>query len=407
MDNLGNQLLAMNKNRIYLDYNATTPTDPAVLEAMLPYFTQMPGNAASRNHPFGWEADEAVRQARASLADQLSVNEKELVFTSGATESINLAIKGVFENYSRKGQHIITVKTEHNAVLDVCKHIEKRGGAVTYLDVDRNGLIDLEALFAAIRPDTILISVMWANNETGVLQPVRKIGELCRKHNIIFLCDATQAVGKIPVHPKETGIHLMAFTAHKLYGPKGVGALFVSGRNPRIRIAAQIHGGGHENDMRSGTLNVPGIVGLSKALQMAEQQMASEMPRLQNLRTLLETGLQGRLEAIAINGHPERRMPHVSNITFKHIDAEALMNTFNQNIAASTGSACSSASLEPSHVLLAMGLSELDAKATVRFSLGRYTTEEEIKRAIELVCAGVQKLRAQSPVWEMYKEGIL
>ncbi len=397
----------MKNKRIYLDYNATTPTDPMVLEAMLPYFTEMPGNAASRNHPFGWEADEAVKQSRNLIARHLGVNPEELVFTSGATESLNLAIKGVFENYRRKGQHIITVKTEHNAVLDVCQYVEKKGGTVTYLDVDENGVLDLEELRQAIRPDTILVSVMWANNETGVLQPIAEIGKICNDNNLIFLSDATQAVGKIDVKPKENGIHLMAFTAHKLYGPKGVGALYVANRNPRIKLAAQIHGGGHENDRRSGTLNVPGIVGFAQAIDIAVNQLETEARRLARLRDQLEDAFQNQLEAISINGKATHRMSHVSNITFHHIDAEALMNTFNQKIAASTGSACSSASLEPSHVLLAMGLPEIDAKATVRLSLGRFTTDSEIEEAIAAISAGVEKLRQQSPVWEMFKEGLL
>ena len=397
----------MLSERIYLDYNATTPTAPEVLEAMLPYFNIKPGNAASRNHPFGWEADEAVKQARQTIAGHLGTAPAELVFTSGATEAVNLAIKGVFENYHRKGRHIVTALTEHNAVLDVCKYLEKKGAEVTYLGVDRHGLIDLGQLEAAIRPDTLLVAIMWANNETGTIQPVTEIGDICRVKDTIFFCDATQAVGKVPTHPKEHNIHLMACTAHKMYGPKGVGALYVNRNRPRVKLAAQIHGGGHENGMRSGTLNVPGIVGMSRALDLGMSAMSTEANRLLLLRNRLERSLIDNLEALIVNGAPEERMPHVCNVTFRYIDAEALMNTFNQRIASSTGSACSSASLEPSHVLLAMGLKESDAKATVRFSLGRYTTEEEITSAIEAICTGVRQLRSQSPVWEMYKEGIL
>ncbi|MBR9922522.1 MAG: IscS subfamily cysteine desulfurase [Bacteroidetes bacterium] len=394
------------ENLIYLDYNATTPCDPAVVEAMLPWFYQNPGNAASRSHPFGWKAREAVDQARTQVAALLDAEESEIVFTSGATESNNLALKGVFEMYGRKGKHIITVKTEHKAVLDAADRIEKRGGEVTYLDVDKNGLINLEELNNAIRPDTILVSVMWANNETGVIQPITEIGEICDKHGTLFFCDATQAVGKIPVNPRKAGVHLLACSAHKMYGPKGVGALYVSRRAPRVKVTAQLDGGGHENDMRSGTLNVPGIVGFGKAAEIAGQKMEPEFKRLQKLRDKLESTLTRSLEEVFVNGQIAPRLAHVSNITFRFVEAEGLMNTFNQEIAVSTGSACSSATLEPSHVLNAMGLTDDQARSTIRFSLGRFTTEKDIDRVIEAVNAGVRKLRELSPVWELFKDGV-
>jgi cysteine desulfurase len=391
---------------IYLDNNATTPTDPRVVEAMLPYFFEIPGNAASRNHPFGWKAEEAVEYAREQVADLIEVDAKEIIFTSGATESDNLAIKGIFEMYASKGNHIITVKTEHKAVLDACKRVEKMGGEVTYLDVKNDGLVDLSQLEAAITPKTILISVMWANNETGVIQPMKEIGEICRKHGVLFMSDATQAVGKIPVHPKEVGVHLMAFTSHKMYGPKGVGALFVNRKNPRVKVTAQMDGGGHERGMRSGTLNVPGIVGFGKAAAIAKNEMAKDAERLSTLRDKLETAFQTQLEEVYVNGNVKHRMPHVTNISFKHVEGEGLMMTFNQNIAVSSGSACTSSSLEPSYVLVALGLGDDLAHSSIRFSLGRFTTDEDIDYAIEAVSKGVNHMRDLSPIWEMYKEGI-
>lgn len=394
-------------NRIYLDYNATTPVDPKVLEKMLPYFGNQFGNAASRNHPFGWEAEEAVNQARSTIADLLRIEGKELVFTSGATESLNLAIKGVFELYQSKGKHIITVKTEHNAVLDTCRYLEKLGAEVSYLEVDENGLINLEVLEQTITDRTILVAIMWANNETGVIQPMDQIGQICVNKHVLLLSDATQAVGKIPVCPKASNVHLMAFTAHKIYGPKGVGALYVSSKNPRIRLAPGIHGGGHEGGYRSGTINVPGIVGLGKALELAHDMMANEAERLRLLRDRLEVGLLSRVEEVRVNGRGADRMSHVSNISFRFIEAEALMNTFNQKIAASTGSACSSASLEPSHVLLAMGLDKYDVKGAVRFSLGRYTDEAAIDAAIDLVSGGVKQLREHNPIWNLFQDGLI
>ncbi len=396
----------MDKRRlIYLDNNATTPCDPRVVEAMLPYFFEKPGNAASRSHPFGWEAEEAVDYAREQIAQLIGAEDKEIIFTSGATESNNLALKGVFEMYARKGNHIITVETEHKAILDTCRHLEKMGAEVTYLKVNSEGLINLKELEAAIRPTTILVSVMWANNETGVIQPMRQIAAICEKHGVLFHSDATQAVGKIPTFPREVGIHLMSFTAHKMYGPKGIGALYVSRKNPRVKVTAQIDGGGHERGMRSGTLNVPGIVGFGKAAEIARQSMAEEAERLRRLRDKLENALL-QLEETQVNGSREHRMPHVTNISFKHVEGEGLMMTFNQNIAVSSGSACTSASLEPSYVLVAMGLGDDLAHSSIRFSLGRFTTEEDVDFAIEAVTKGVNHMREISPIWEMYKEGI-
>ena len=394
------------KRLVYLDNNATTPTDPRAVEAMLPYFYEIPGNAASRNHPFGWKAEEAVDYARDQIADLLAVDAKEIIFTSGATESDNLAIKGIFEMYSGKGNHIITTTTEHKAVLDACKKVEKMGGQVTYLEVQHDGLIDLAELEAAITDKTILVSIMWANNETGVIQPMKEIGDICQKHGVLFMSDATQAVGKITTHPKEVGVHLMAFTSHKMYGPKGVGALFVNRKNPRVKVTAQMDGGGHERGMRSGTLNVPGIVGFGKAAAIAKEEMHKDAARLSILRDKLEKAYFDNLEEVYINGNVNHRMPHVTNISFKHVEGEGLMMTFNQNIAVSSGSACTSASLEPSYVLVALGLGDDLAHSSIRFSLGRFTTEEDIDYAIQAVTAGVNHMRDLSPIWEMYKEGV-
>jgi len=396
----------MAQRLIYLDNNATTPTDPRVVEAMIPFFYEKHGNAASRSHPFGWEAEEAVDYAREQIASLIDVDPKEIIFTSGATESDNLALKGVFEMYRRKGNHIITVKTEHKAVLDTCQRLERDGAEVTYLEVGDNGRIDLAQLEAAIKDSTILVSVMWANNETGTIQPMKEIGEICARHGVLFMSDATQAVGKVPVHPKEMGIHLMAFSAHKMYGPKGVGALFVNRKSPRVKVTAQMDGGGHERGMRSGTLNVPGIVGFGKAAEIAKNEMAADAERLSRLRDKLEKTLMAQLEEVYINGDPENRMPHVTNLSFKHVEGEGLMMTFNQNIGLSSGSACTSASLEPSYVLIAMGLGDDLAHSSLRFSLGRFTTEEDIDFAIDAVTKGVNHMRDLSPIWEMYKEGI-
>ena len=392
--------------RVYLDNNATTPCDPRVVETMIPYFYQKPGNSASRNHPFGWEAEEGVDYARDQIAALLKVDAKEIIFTSGATESDNLAIKGVFEMYRSKGNHIITVATEHKAVLDTCDKLAEQGAEITYLEVKGDGLIDLDQLEKAIRPQTILVSVMWANNETGVIQPMKEIGAICEKYGVLFMSDATQAVGKIPTYPKETGVHLMAFTSHKMYGPKGVGALYVCRKSPRVKVTAQLDGGGHERGMRSGTLNVPGIVGFGKAAELAKLQMESDATRLSVLRNRLEKELTSRLEECYINGNTQHRMPHVTNLSFKHVEGEGLMMTFNQQIAVSSGSACTSASLEPSYVLVALGLGDDLAHSSIRFSLGRFTTDEEIDYTIEKIVAGVNHMRDISPIWEMYKEGV-
>ncbi len=396
----------MSKRHIYLDNNATTPTDPRVIEAMLPYFYEKPGNPASRNHPFGWIAEEAVDYAREQIADLIHVDSKEIIFTSGATESDNLALKGVFEMYRSKGNHIITAKTEHKAVLDSCKRIEKMGGEVTYLDVERDGRIDPAKLEAAIKPETILVSLMWANNETGVIQDMKAIGDVCKKHGVLLMSDATQAVGKIDVDPKAAGVHLMAFSSHKMYGPKGVGALYVCRKNPRVKVTAQMDGGGHERGMRSGTLNVPGIVGFGKAAKIAKEEMAADAARLSKLRDKLQNALAANLEEVYVNGNQEHRMPHVTNLSFKHVEGEGLMMTFNQEIAVSSGSACTSASLEPSYVLVALGLGDDLAHSSIRFSLGRFTTEEDIDFAIDALTKGVNHMRDLSPIWEMYKEGI-
>jgi len=393
------------KKLIYLDHNATTPMDPRVLEAMIPYFTEKFGNAASRNHPFGWVAEEAVDYARDQIAQLIGADNREIIFTSGSTEGVNLALKGVANMYKRKGNHIITVTTEHKAVLDTCKVLEKEGVEVTYLEVDRQGRINLEELEAAIRPTTILVAVMFANNEIGTIQPMKEIGEICAKHQTLFFSDATQAVGKIPVNVKELGIHIMAFTGHKMYGPKGVGALYVSRKGPRVKVTAQIDGGGHERGMRSGTLNVTGIVGLGKAAEIAREEMEEEAIRLSALRDKLEAELM-EVEEVVLNGDPNNRMPHVTNLSFKHVEGEGLMMTFNENIALSSGSACTSASLEPSYVLKALGLGDDLAHSSLRISLGRFSTEEEVKLAVEKIRNGVNHMRSLSPIWEMYKEGI-
>ena len=392
-------------NLIYLDYNATTPTDPRVVDKMLPYFYEIPGNAASLSHPFGWQAEEAVKIARQQIADLIKVEAKEIVFTSGATESDNLALKGIFEMYHRSGNHIITLKSEHKAVLDTCEKIEKMGGKVTYLDVNDKGLVNLKELENAITDKTILISVMWANNEIGVIQPMKEIGEICQRKGVLLMSDATQAVGKIYINPKEVGVHLMAFTGHKMYGPKGVGALYVCSKNPRVKVTEQINGGGHERGMRSGTLNVPGIVGFGAAAQIAKEELETEAERLSALRDRLESELL-TIEETYINGDAENRLPHVTNLAFKYVEGEGLMSTFNQSIALASGSACTSASIDPSHVLMALGVGEDMAHSSIRFSLGRFTTEEEIGRAIELVKKGVSKMRERNPVWEMFKDGV-
>ena len=395
----------MLKLPIYLDHNATTPMDPRVLEAMLPYFVENFGNAASRNHSFGWQAEEAVDYAREQIAQLIGADPKEIIITSGATEGDNLGIKGIFEMYASKGNHIITCTTEHKAVLDTCKHLEKLGAEVTYLEVQPDGLIDLKQLEAAMRPTTILVAIMYANNEIGVIQPVKEISAIAKKHGALFFTDAVQAVGKIPVDVNADGIDLMAFTAHKMYGPKGVGALYVRRKNPRVKVTAQLDGGGHERGMRSGTLNVPGIVGFGKACELARLEMASDTERISKLRDKLENALK-QIDESYVNGNPAHRLPHVSNISFKYVEGEGLMMGFNKDIALSSGSACTSASLEPSYVLKALGLGDDLAHSSLRFGLGRYTTEEQIDFTIKAVTDTVLKLRDMSPLWEMFKDGV-
>ncbi len=380
----------MVKLPVYLDHNATTPCDPRVVEAMMPYFTQQFGNASSRTHSFGWQAEEAVELAREQTAKLIGAEPKEIVFTSGATESDNLAIKGVFENYASKGNHIITAVTEHKAVLDTCKHVEKKGAEVTYLGVDAEGIISLTELEAAIRPNTVLLSFMYANNETGTIQPINEIGALAKKHGILFFTDATQAVGKIHVDVIKDGIDMLALSAHKFYGPKGIGAIYLRRKNPRVKLAAQLDGGGHERGVRSGTLNVPGIVGLGKAAELALQEMKSEAKRVSGLRNKLEDAFL-RLGGTLVNGSRIHRLPHVSNISFGELEGQSLMMSFNKDIAVSSGSACTSASMEPSYVLKAHGLSDVLAHSSIRFSVGRFTTEEEIDYAIETVTKAVMK----------------
>jgi cysteine desulfurase len=382
----------MLKLPIYLDNNSTTQMDKRVLDAMLPFFTEHYGNAASRSHSFGWEAEEAVDYAREEVARLIGAEPKEIIFTSGATEADNLAIKGVFEMYAEKGNHIITAVTEHKAVLDTCAHIEKMGGEVTYLPVNSEGLIDLKELEDAIKPTTILVAIMYANNEIGTIQPVKEISDIAKRNGVLFFTDATQAAGKVPIDVIKEGIDLMAFSGHKIYGPKGIGALYVRRKNPRVKVTAQIDGGGHERGMRSGTLNVPGIVGFGKACELCQVEMAEESQRLKGLRDKLEKGLLG-LGEVYVNGSKDHRLPHVSNISIKHVESEGLIMGFNKNIALSSGSACTSATLEPSYVLKALGLGDELAHSSLRFGLGRFTTEEEIDYAIEQVGQTVVKLR--------------
>lgn len=367
---------------VYLDYNATTPCDPQVLAAMLPYFTRQFGNAASKSHVFGWQADEAVQIAREQLAEGLGADPTEIVFTGSATESVNLAVKGVFEQYAGKGKHLITVATEHKAVLDSCRHLEKMGAEITRLSVAADGQLDLNALEAAIRPDTLLIAVMYANNETGVIQPIAAIGELAHSRGVLFFSDATQAMGKLPVRVQEEQIDLLAFSAHKFYGPKGVGGLYIRRRNPRVKLIAQLDGGGQERGLRSGTLNVPGIVGMGKAFSLAVQNREAENRRLAFLRDKLEKGLVKHAQA-QINGSIEHRLPQVTNLCFPDADASLMMKSLSTELAISSGSACTSATPEASHVLLAMGIGEAAALGSIRFSLGRYTTEAEIDFALD------------------------
>jgi cysteine desulfurase len=393
------------KTPIYLDNHATTPMDPRVLDAMLPYFGAHFGNAASRNHSFGWEAEEAVENARQQVASLIGANKKEIVFTSGATESNNLAIKGVAEMYAERGNHIITAATEHKAVLDTCKRLEKHGYKVTYLPLQPDGLLDLELLKEAITDKTILVSIMYANNEIGVIQPIREIGAICKERGVLFHTDATQAVGKIPVDVIKDNIDLLSLTAHKMYGPKGVGALYVRRKSPRVQLTAQMDGGGHERGMRSGTLNVPGIVGLGKACEICQQEMPEESKRLAALRDKLLNRITAELDEVYINGTMEHRLPHNLNISFAYVEGESLLMGIN-DIAVSSGSACTSATLEPSYVLKALGKGDDLAHSSIRFGLGRFTTEEEVDYAADSVIRTVAKLRELSPLYELVKEGV-
>jgi cysteine desulfurase len=390
---------------IYMDNHATTPVDPRVFKAMVPYFTDTFGNAASRNHSFGWVAEDAVEKARKQVADLIGANSKEIVFTSGATESNNLALKGVAEMYAEKGNHIITAATEHKAILDTCKRLEKYGYEVTYLPVAKDGRIDLDDLRRAITPKTIIISIMYANNEIGVVQPIAEIGKIAKEKGVLFHVDGVQAAGKIPVDVVKDNIDLISISAHKLYGPKGVGALYVRRRNPRVQLSAQIDGGGHERGMRSGTLNVPGIVGFGKAAELCQIEMAEESARLRALRDRLKETLFAKLDEIYINGSMEHRLPHNINISFAFVEGESLLMGIN-DVAVSSGSACTSATLEPSYVLKALGVGEDLAHTSIRFGLGRFNTQEEVDYVASRVIEVVQRLRELSPLYEMAKEGI-
>ena len=388
---------------IYLDYSATTPIDPRVADKMIPYLREQFGNPASRSHMYGWSAEKAVEEARAEVAKLVGADPREIVWTSGATEGNNLAIKGAAQFYKTKGKHIITVKTEHKAVLDTVRELERQGFEATYLQPQDNGLITIEQLAAAIRPDTILVSVMLVNNEIGVIQPIDEIGELCRSKGIVFHCDAAQATGKVHIDLQKTKVDLMTFTAHKSYGPKGIGALYVR-RKPRIRIEPQMHGGGHERGMRSGTLPTHQIVGMGEAFRIAREEMDSEIVRITALRDRLAKGLSS-MEEIYINGDTEHRVPHNLNVSFNYVEGESLIMAI-KDIAVSSGSACTSASLEPSYVLRALGRSDELAHSSIRFTFGRFTTEEDIDFTIDLIKQKVAKLRELSPLWDMYKDGI-
>ncbi|MDR3736857.1 MAG: IscS subfamily cysteine desulfurase [Acidobacteriaceae bacterium] len=390
---------------IYMDNHATTPLDPRVLEAMMPYFTQKFGNAASRNHSFGWEAEQAVETAREQIAKLIGASAKEIIFTSGATESNNLAIKGIAEMYRERGNHIITQVTEHKAVLDTCKRLEKAGCKVTYLPVKADGLIDLEQLKAAFTDKTILVSIMFASNEIGVIQPVEEIGKLCHERGVIFHTDAVQAVGKVPVDVQKMNIDVLSLSGHKIYGPKGIGALYVRRRNPRVLISEQINGGGHERGMRSGTLNVPGIVGLGKACEICGQEMEAETKRLTELRDYMKNKFESKLDYVHVNGNMEHHLPGNLNMSFVYVEGESLLMGIN-DIAVSSGSACTSATLEPSYVLKALGLGDDVAHSSIRFGLGRFNTKAEVDYVADKLIDVVLHLRELSPLYEMVKEGI-
>ncbi len=388
---------------IYLDYSATTPVDPRVADKMIPYLREQFGNPASRSHMYGWEAEKAVEEARAHVAALVNADPREIIWTSGATEGNNLALKGAAHFYKTKGKHIITVKTEHKAVLDTVRELERQGFEATYLEPGPDGLITLAQLEAAIRPDTILVSVMWVNNEIGVIQPIEQIGELCRSKGIIFHSDAAQATGKTPIDLEKVKVDLVTFTAHKTYGPKGIGALYVR-RKPRVRIEAQMHGGGHERGLRSGTLPTHQIVGMGEAFRIAKEEMDTEIPRIKALRDRLVKGLS-EIEEVYVNGDLEHRVPHNLNVSFNYVEGESLIMAI-KDIAVSSGSACTSASLEPSYVLRALGRSDELAHSSIRFTFGRFTTEGDVDFAINLLKQKVGKLRELSPLWEMYKDGV-
>ncbi|PRC91243.1 IscS subfamily cysteine desulfurase [Solimicrobium silvestre] len=388
---------------IYMDYSATTPIDPRVADKMIPYLREQFGNPASRSHVYGWTAEQAVEEARANVAALIGADPREIVWTSGTTESNNLALKGAAQFYKTRGKHIITVKTEHKAVLDTVRELERQGFEATYLQPQENGLITVEQLAAAVRPDTILVSVMWVNNEIGVIQPIAEIGEFCRSKNIIFHCDAAQATGRVDIDMETVKVDLLSLTAHKTYGPKGIGALYVR-RKPRIRIEAQMHGGGHERGMRSGTLPTHQIVGMGEAFRLAKEEMVEENRRIEALRDRLANGLK-EIEEVYINGDMAHRIPHNLNVSFNYVEGESLIMAI-KDIAVSSGSACTSASLEPSYVLRALGRSDELAHSSIRFTMGRFTTEQEIDFTIALMKEKVSKLRDLSPLWDMYKEGI-
>jgi len=391
--------------RIYLDNNATTPLDPRVLEALMPYLTDKFGNAASRSHGFGWEAEEAVKLAREQTAELLGASARDVIFTSGATEGNNIAIKGVAEMYADRGKHVITQPTEHKAVIDPCRYLEQQGFRVTMLGLDKYGRIDPDELRSAITDETILVSIMHGNNEIGTLQPVAEIGQICKDQGVFYHCDACQTFGKIPIDVNAMGVDLLTLSAHKIYGPKGVGAMYVRRKNPRVRPKPLLHGGGHERGMRSGTLNVPGIVGLGAAAELCGQEMNVEFKRLAALRDRLRDGIMSQLDLVHLNGHPTDRTPTNLNLSFQYVEGESLMMGM-KNVAVSSGSACTSASLEPSYVLQALGVGDDLAHSSIRFSVGRFNTSEEIDQVVEKVVATVKKLREMSPLYEMAKEGI-
>jgi cysteine desulfurase len=393
----------MSVHPVYLDYSATTPVDPRVVDKMVPWLYENFGNPASRSHAFGWEAEDAVEQARADVAALVNADPREIVWTSGATESNNLAIKGAAHFYAERGKHVITVKTEHKAVLDPCRELEREGYEVTYLDVMENGLVDLQALKSAMRPDTVLVSIMFVNNEIGVIQDVEAIGELCRERGIVFHVDAAQATGKVDIDLQHLKVDLMSFCAHKTYGPKGIGALYIR-RKPRIRIEAQMHGGGHERGFRSGTLATHQIVGMGESFRLAKLEMATENARVRQLRDRLWNGMAG-IDEVYLNGDLEKRVPHNLNVSFNYVEGESLIMALKE-LAVSSGSACTSASLEPSYVLRALGRNDELAHSSIRFTIGRFTTEQDVDFAVSLLKERVQKLRDMSPLWEMVKEGV-